>query len=636
MKKYENYLYSVAGLAVLFVLLVAFNYLATGPALRADLTDGDLYTLSDGSKKILRKLDGPVKVRLYISQGDNAMPVQLRSFAQRVDDLVRELKAVAGPNLIIEKYNPKPDSDEEDAAQLDGIEPQTLFSGEQFYLGMTVSRLDRKQTIAGINPQRERLLEYDLIRAIARVSVTEKPTLGIMSGVPVLGEPMNMMTRQGSEPWVLATELKRDFNLKTVNMTATAIDPEIKVLLLIHPRDIPESTEYALDQFVLRGGKLIAFVDPHMFFDQQPNPMMPMAAGQPGSSTLPRLFKAWGVNMDPGKVIADVGYASGAGQRYTPTVLTLNRTALNRDDVATSQIDTLLMAFSGAFEVTPVDGLKVTELARSSPNNMLVDNIVASVSGDAAMKGFIPSNKSLPLALRLSGRFKTAFPEGQPAPFVMPGRNKPAPPPVDAGPQLKESAADNAVVIVGDADMLADGAAVEIQTVYGQRVVVPSNGNLAFAQGMIEQLSSGDDLASLRSRTSSFRPLTVVRQMEINAQRQYFGKIKSLEDDVQQTTEKMQKLQKQSGGPRNAQIMSAEQQEELERFKKRLLETRRELKDLRKNLRQDAEALQFWTKVVNIAVMPIVVTVFGLGVALLRRRRSAARVARNNPQGVAA
>ena len=182
----------------------------------------------------------------------------------------------------------------------------------------------------------------------------------------------------------------------------------------------------------------------------------------------------------------------------------------------------------------------------------------------------------------------------------------------------------------------SDGAAVEIQTVYGQRVVVPSNGNLAFAQGMIEQLSSGDDLASLRSRTSSFRPLTVVRQMEINAQRQYFGKIKSLEDDVQQTTEKMQKLQKQSGGPRNAQIMSAEQQEELERFKKRLLETRRELKDLRKNLRQDAEALQFWTKVVNIAVMPIVVTVFGLGVALLRRRRSAARVARNNPQGVAA
>ena len=166
-------------------------------------------------------------------------------------------------------------------------------------------------------------------------------------------------------------------------------------------------------------------------------------------------------------------------------------------------------------------------------------------------------------------------------------------------------------------DYLDGGYHVDI----GQRVVVPSNGNLAFAQGMIEQLSSGDDLASLRSRTSSFRPLTVVRQMEINAQRQYFGKIKSLEDDVQQTTEKMQKLQKQSGGPRNAQIMSAEQQEELERFKKRLLETRRELKDLRKNLRQDAEALQFWTKVVNIGAVPLLVAILGLVLAMRRRSR---------------
>jgi ABC-type uncharacterized transport system involved in gliding motility auxiliary subunit len=635
MKKYETFLYSAAGLAALFVLLVAFNYLASGAAVRADFTEGKLYTLSEGTKAVLRKLDGPVKLRLYISQGDAAMPVQLRSFAQRVDDLVREFKAVAGANLVIEKYNPKPDSDEEDAAQLDGVEPQTLFSGEQFYLGLSVSRLDRKQAIAAVNPQRERLLEYDLIKAIARVANTEKPTIGVMSGVPVLGAPMNMMTRQAAEPWVLATELQRDFNVKTVNMTAESIDKDINVLLLIHPRDIMEQTEYALDQFVLRGGKLIAFVDPHMFFDQQPNPMMPMAQGQPGSSTLPRLFKAWGVNMDPGKVLADVAYASGAGQRYTPTVMTLNKNALNKDDVATSQIDTLLLAFSGVFDVSKIaEGLKVTELARSSPNSMLVDNVVASVSGDAAMKGFVPSNKSQPLAMRLTGKFKTAFPEGKPAPMGGDPK-KPAPAGDAVAPQLKESAADNAVILVADADMLADGAAVEIQNVFGQRVVVPSNGNLALAQGMVEQLAAGDDLSTLRSRTSSFRPLTVVREMETNAQRQYFGKIKSLEDELQQTTEKMQKLQKQSGGAKSAQIMSLEQQAELERFKKRVLETRRELKDLRKNLRQDAEALQFWTKVANIATMPLLVAIFGLGLAIMRRRRTNAAVARSISGGAA-
>ena len=616
-------LYSVVGLFALALLLIAFNFLASRAAVRVDLTEGKLYTLSDGTRKILAKLDAPVKVRLYISQGDNAMPVQLKSFAQRVDDLLREFKAVAGANLVIEKYNPKPDSDEEEAAQLDGIEAQTLGSGEQFYLGLTASRLDRKESIGGINPQRERLLEYDLIRAIARVASSSRPVVGVMSALPVMGAPFNMMSRQPSEPWVLAGELKRDFDVKTVPFNAETIDPAIKTLLLIHPRDISERTEYALDQFVLRGGKLIAFVDPHMHFDQQPNPMMPMAAGQPGQSSLPRLFKAWGVGMEGGKVLADVGYASGAGQRLTPTILTLNRSALNRDDLATSQIETLLLAFSGAFDIKPVAGLTVSELMKSTPNNMFVDSIVATLSGDTAMKGFVPSNKSLPLAVRIGGKFKTAFPEGAPA--AAPSKDeKPAAP---AAAQLKEAAAENSVVLVADADMLADGAAVEIQTIFGQRVVVPSNGNLAFAQGLLEQGTAGDDLSTLRSRTSIFRPLTVVREMETDAQKQYFGKIKAMEDDVQQTTEKIQKLQKPSGDAKSAQILTAEQQGELDRFKKRILQTRRELKDLRKDLRQDSEALQFWTKVVNIAAVPLLVTLFGIGLALRTRRRAVRRAA---------
>ena len=616
-------LYSVVGLFALALLLIAFNFLASRAAVRVDLTEGKLYTLSDGTRKILAKLDAPVKVRLYISQGDNAMPVQLKSFAQRVDDLLREFKAVAGANLVIEKYNPKPDSDEEEAAQLDGIEAQTLGSGEQFYLGLTASRLDRKESIGGINPQRERLLEYDLIRAIARVASSSRPVVGVMSALPVMGAPFNMMSRQPSEPWVLAGELKRDFDVKTVPFNAETIDPAIKTLLLIHPRDISERSEYALDQFVLRGGKLVAFVDPHMHFDQQPNPMMPMAAGQPGQSSLPRLFKAWGVGMEGGKVLADVGYASGAGQRLTPTILTLNRSALNRDDLATSQIETLLLAFSGAFDIKPVAGLTVSELMKSTPNNMFVDSIVATLSGDTAMKGFVPSNKSLPLAVRIGGKFKTAFPEGAPA--AAPSKDeKPAAP---AAAQLKEAAAENSVVLVADADMLADGAAVEIQTIFGQRVVVPSNGNLAFAQGLLEQGTAGDDLSTLRSRTSIFRPLTVVREMETDAQKQYFGKIKAMEDDVQQTTEKIQKLQKPSGDAKSAQILTAEQQGELDRFKKRILQTRRELKDLRKDLRQDSEALQFWTKVVNIAAVPLLVTLFGIGLALRTRRRAVRRAA---------
>ncbi|MGH8764983.1 MAG: GldG family protein, partial [Burkholderiales bacterium] len=253
LKKNETLVNSGVGLIVLFLVLVAANYLLAIRPERIDLTQGSIYTLSDGTKKILRGLQSPVKVKLYISRGEQAMPVQLRSYAQRVEDMVKEFKSVAGSNLVIEPYNPKPDSEDEDAAQLDGVEPQQLFSGEQFYLGLAVTQLDRKQVIPALSPQRERLLEYDLIKAIARVATVDRPVLGLMSSLPVLGEKFNPMTRQSSEPWALANELKRDFNIKQVNIYGDSIDPEIKTLLLIHPKDLPDFTEYALDQFVLRG-----------------------------------------------------------------------------------------------------------------------------------------------------------------------------------------------------------------------------------------------------------------------------------------------------------------------------------------------------------------------------------------------
>src|SRR6185369_13989050 len=360
MKKYEHLLYSAVGLVALFLALIAFNYRVSSASVRIDLTEGRIYTLSDGTKRILQRLDAPVKVRLYLSQGES-VPVQLRSYAQRIEDLVREFKSVAGANLIVEKYNPQPDSEEEDAAQLDGVEPQQLMSGEQFYLGLTITRLERKQTIPALNPARERLLEYDLARAIARVGVAEQPTIGLMSALPVLGEKFNPFTRQSSEPWVLANELKRDFDVKEVPVGAKEIDKDINVLLLIHPKDAQPQTEYALDQFVLRGGKLIAFVDPYAYFDQ--NPSMPGVPPEPSSSTLPTLFKAWGLTMDPGKVVSDVVFGSGGGQRYTPTVLSLNRTAFSRDDIVTGQIETLLYPFGGAFDIKPQEGIKVTELA---------------------------------------------------------------------------------------------------------------------------------------------------------------------------------------------------------------------------------------------------------------------------------
>ena len=629
-KGLETFLYSAAGVIALALILIAVNYILSPARARIDLTEGKVFTLSEGTRAILTKLESPVKIRFYYTQGE-ATPVALKTFAQRVEDLLGEFRSVSGGKVVVEKYNPQPDSDAEESATLDGIEGQMLNTGEKFYLGLSISQLDDKVAIPVLTPERERLLEYDLTRAVARVSTAKKPVVGVMSAVPVFGRglsPLAMQEQKGlTEPWVLISELKRDFELKEVSMTAERIDPEIKVLLVIHPRDMGEITQYAIDQFIMRGGKLIAFVDPFMYFDQQRDMQNPLGGTQAGQSTLYALMKGWGLDMDLSKVLADLTYASGEGPRLLPTLLNLTGSSLNPDDPVTSQVGTLLYAFGGYFTGKPVEGLNMTVLAHSSPNNMPVDLIIATLTGEPSTKGFQPTNAEQPLALRLSGKFKSVFPDGKPKdPYAEMKKEKEGEakkPEAPTEPHLKESKDENTVVLVGDADMLTDNAAVEIQDVFGQRVVVPRNGNLNFAQSLVEQLASDQNLIGLRSRAAFTRPLTVVREMESKAQEAYLGKIKELEDDLQETQKTLEDIQKRRGDAKDKGpvVLSPEQQQEVDNFRKRAVETRKDLKDLRRDLRQDAESLQFWTKVVNIGAMPLLIVLLGAGIALSRKNQ---------------
>ena len=316
--------------------------------------------------------------------------------------------------MIVEKFNPEPDSDAEDSAQLDGIEGQLTNAGEKFYLGLSISFLDQKAAIPVLAPDRERLLEYDITRGIAQVGETKKPVVGVMSALPVMGRSLDPIRKQQpSEPWVLVQELKKIFDVREVKLDAPKIDDAIKVLLVIHPRNLSEDTEYAIDQFVLRGGKLIAFVDPYAYFDQQPDLQNPFGGAQAGQSTFYNLFKAWGVDVDMGKVIADLSFASGAGPRLLPTLLALNAQALNMDDVVTSQLGTLLIPFGGAFKNKLADGLKQTVLVHTSKNAMPVDLIIATLSGEPSTRGFQPTNEEMPLAIRADRQVPHRLPRRQ-------------------------------------------------------------------------------------------------------------------------------------------------------------------------------------------------------------------------------
>src|SRR5882672_1191922 len=602
-RRTENLLYSAGGLVAAALILVLLNLVLGAVRGRVDLTQGKLYTLSEGTRAVLGKLESPVKIRLYFSQ--NEIPLPIKAYGRRVEDLLAEFRQAGRGKVTVEKLDPQPDSDAEDSATLEGVEAQVTPSGDKFYLGASISYAGQKLALPALTPDREPLLEYDLVRAIARAAVTSKPVIGVMSALPVFGMPPSPMTGgQPMEPQVIVGELRRDYTVKRVSLDAERIDDDIKVLLVIHPRGISDKAQYALDQFVLRGGKLIALLDPSAYFDQL-GQMGGMGGGGTPSS-LDRLLKAWGLGFDSGKVVLDMRYLTGAGARTLPTLLSLNDNAFAPNDITTARLGSLLMPFAGVF------------------TGKLVDSFAATTQGEAAIRGFKPSGTEYPLAVRLTGKFKTAFPEGRPKGEER--SEKKAAKASDAKPetaQLRESATENAVVLVGDSDFINDGAAVQIQEIFGQRIVIPRNGNLAFAQALVDQFAGDPALINLRSRASAARPFTVIRDMEAKAQQAYLGKIKELEDNLGQTQEKLNALQKGKGQGAGA-ILSAEQQTELENFRRKAAETRLALKEVRRELRADSEALQFWTKVANIALMPILVALAGIALAVLRRRRTPA------------
>lgn len=637
-RSYDTILYSAVGVLAMGLILVAFNAITANFKTRIDLTEEKAYTLSQGTRNILKKLDTPVKVRFYFTQIENPSPetVFLNSYARHVEDLLAEYKQAGGKNLIIEKYDPQPDSDAEDSARLDGIEGQALPNGEQFYLGLAVSMLDQKQSLPFLAPNRERLLEYDISRAITRVVTPDKPVVGIMSAMPVFGMQANpMMMRMGQQgqqpPWAIVNELKNDFTVRRVEMTAQKIDDDIKVLLVIHPREITEQTQYAIDQFVIRGGKLVAFLDALPMIDSREQNQMLGNIPNSGSN-LDKLLKAWGLSFDTSKVVADMNFKMQIGGRNgqpqeAPAVLSITSKGINADDVVTSQIQNVWLPYAGAFTGTPADGLKQTVLLHSTESSQLVDGFMANLSGENILKEFKPSGTEYSLALRLTGKFKTAFPNGQPEQKPdgekdAVGETKPAG--TNSVPTLKESAQENTVVLVGDADMLFDSVAVrQIQSPFGV-LAMAMNDNFNFAQSVIEQLTGDNNLISVRSRAIQSRPFEVVKKMQAEAEASYRNRIKELEDSLAQTQEELNKLQQNKEAGQRF-ILSPEQQKALEEFRKKEAQVKIQLKEERKKLRQEIDSLETRIKWYNIAGMPLLVTISGITLAIFKRKRTSAK-----------
>src|ERR1700720_2379919 len=377
--KLDNLLYSVVGVIAVLVIIVAVNLLGGFLKFRSDLTENKLYTLSDGTKKILNKLDTDVVVRFYFSKDTASMPVPLRTYAQEVQDLLDEYQQYSHGKVKVIKLDPKPDSDAEDSANLDGVEGQAVDLNDKVYLGIAVSCLDAKTTIPYLSPDRGNLLEYDLSRAISSVANPKKAVIGVMSSLPVTGRessPMMMQQRQRpSPPWIFLNELKENYVVRDIPLTTDKIEDDVSVLVLVHPQGITEAAQFAIDQFLLRGGKMVALLDPYSFVEAQTAGPYGSAAGY--DSTLSKLLPAWGLDFAVKQMIVDPAFATQVQRendvQSDPTILSITSDGINKEDTLGAAISDLLMPFAGAFTGKPAEGLKEEVLVKSSNQAGLVD-----------------------------------------------------------------------------------------------------------------------------------------------------------------------------------------------------------------------------------------------------------------------
>ena len=618
----------VFGLAVLALILVivgATNYILSALSARVDLTAEQLYTLSPGSKAVLAKLDQKVTLKFFFSESAKDMPPSLKTYAEQVRDLLGEYERAGNGNVVIETYDPKQDSDEEEWAVKYGVEPQQANPfGAPIYFGLVVTCGTQEQTIPGFDPRMESTLENEITRHITRVAWPERPVVGVLSAIPgVLGEQMNpmmmQMRRRPSPGWVAFSELKKDYDLREIAKDAESIDPDVKALVVIHPKDLSEKTLFAIDQFVIKGGRLIACVDPFSFKDfeassqQQQNPMMQMG-GQGGPSTLGKLFEKWGISFDTSKCVADdksaVQMRGRNGAVVTDaTVLELGKANIAKD-VLTAGISQLIIPYAGALEFTPSEGLEFTPILTSSTNNACLVDASMLQMGPEAIRGQIkPDGVRRTLAGRLTGTFKTAFPKG---PDWKEGSTNAVPTVVESGKGF--------VFLFADADFLSNEACVEmVNTLFGQQAVLRGD-NLSLFSNIIEQFAGREELIGLRSRGPSDRPFEVVRNLRAEAEKKFRAKAEELQAKLNETSKKLNELLQGKRGT-DRQLVSQELESAIGEARREKAKTQKELKNVRKELNADIENLGFRLKVVNICLVPLLVILFGIFRAVLRRKR---------------
>ena len=615
-------------IALLFVGLVLVNYLASSIPARLDATAESIYSLSPGTKALLGKIGEPVVLDLYFSKDATGLPIAYKNYAARVTEMLRQYVRASHGKLTLNVINPQPDTPQEEKATAAGLTPQvSQQGGEQFFFGLVVTQADQQKNIPAFTPQREQFLEYDLSKLVYSVQQLDKRKLGLLTSLPLQGSSpqdmqMMMMMRQQPQPGqFVIDELKDSFQIVTVEATATELPAGLDALAVIHPENVPQKLQFAIDQFLLGGKPVFLALDPSsQYFKRQSNPQQQMMGGpQPNvSSDLPTLLNAYGIAYDPQKVVGDLENAtqvqtgSGGVARY-PIWLSLTKANFNPKTLPTAQLNSAMFIESGSIAQKPGSSLTFTPLVETSAQSGEVATMMLQFAQpDDISKQITPSGKKTIAAL-VTGKFKTAFPDGSPAGDekkddpAKPGEKKDDKQPADS---LKESKSTSTLFVIADTDWLFDDYSVRKYNFFGQTAAEPFNDNLAFASNTLEFLGGSPDLISIRGKGTSLRPFDVVRRMEVTAQKKYQDQLTALDARLQQVQTKLAELQgKKTEG--NRLVASPEVAKAIEDFQKQSAEMRGERREIRRALREDIDALENRLLVINLLASPLLVGAFG-------------------------
>jgi ABC-type uncharacterized transport system involved in gliding motility auxiliary subunit len=619
---------TIAGIVVAAIFLFFINIWSSLEIQTAqlDLTENKLYTLSQGSKEVINTIDEPITFRLYYSPSFGEISPPHGNYFKRVRELLEHFAVVSGGKIDLKIINPISFSVEEDEAVKFGIQGVPLDqSGELGYFGMAaVNSTDDRKIVPFFNPQREQFLEYDLTRLVYELAEPKKKKIGLITSLLIEADPMLQY-----KPWPIMEQITQFFDVKPVETKAIKIDGDIDVLLIVHPKFLQDNLLYAIDQFVMRGGRLLVFLDPQ----NETARMTPRAPPGAGSSELKKLFDVWGIDFDENKFVGDRTRAIRVqapvkGRDVIADYLSwgiYDKRAMNADDIVTGQLTSISLASAGSLDLKPGSNLKMIPLLQTSKIAQKIDAelVRGEINPEAILKQFKSENKSFTIAARFSGKVKSAFPDGAPKPKKNKkeeGANSDNKKIVKLGPHIRETKTDLNMIVMADTDLLTSRFWLQQQEFFGKKISTPVSNNADFLVNSLENLGGSQALISLRSRGFSVRPFHTIQDIKNNAEDKY-------RETEQKLTEKLKNLQGKLQGlgmksqAKGKVILTSAQQKAFEKFRSEMLGVRKQLRDVQLALRRDIDQLDTKLKIINIWSMPILIAVVAMILAIFRRRR---------------